>query len=457
MDVKYHYIKDKILTIGQKDFDNLTGPVSMHIYEPTTEYLKKFPYAPILILFGDIHRNASGYCQPAMSDKKIYDISCLKYLSELVEKEDNKIDFYIEGGELHMTLDTEKEREPFPMSKLWNLFSDCYTNTTKEGRENILFKNEKTCSLIKNIRWQSGDIRFFKKEKEKFDSRKFFRDIKRIYKNLLEESKSEIDPVKEEERKKYKFKITVRTVLSLLPDGTNVDNINISLLTPDIIKEYITDEKSFINKQLKKINIYMKDGGEYTNELIAKFEKYVDSVVTKAMNKYETNKRIFWKDASEVKASLASITDNIKKLFSVEKFSDEESKVIESIKAHIDSGVINEYIMYVGDIKTILLELYSLARMYKTMIKSMRIPLKERKKENNTDAVHPLIVMFYFGEFHIENMIELLINDYNLSFEVNVNRESERPRCLKFDNGYNLNIKINALKQSRRRYEANIQ
>ena len=43
------------LTIGTKEVNNLSGPVSMYIHEPNPDFLTKFPCAPILILFGDNH------------------------------------------------------------------------------------------------------------------------------------------------------------------------------------------------------------------------------------------------------------------------------------------------------------------------------------------------------------------------------------------------------------------
>jgi hypothetical protein len=78
----------------------------MYIVDPTDEYLKIFPYAPILILFGDRHNDDKGYCDPVTN--KIFDTEFLQLISDAVagnsekKEQDGIVDFYLEGGDIYI-------------------------------------------------------------------------------------------------------------------------------------------------------------------------------------------------------------------------------------------------------------------------------------------------------------------------------------------------------------------
>jgi hypothetical protein len=154
----------------------------------------------------------------------------------------------------------------------------------------------------------------------------------------------------------------------------------------------------------------------------------------------------------DIFSKLNFISDNLINIFKYEIYSDEWMEQLNIMKTYIYDKLSDAYIGYFQDIQTILLELYSLARIYKTMIKSMNIHPSERKKEDNTDATHPLIAMFYFGQFHIENMKKLL-NDYTSTFKVDENDDKNLYRCLNFSKDYDLDDKIEKLKNTRKKYE----
>ena len=435
------------LIINTIPVNNLSGPVSMYIHIPNDNYLKEFPYAPILILFGDIHNDNTNYCNPVTN--KIFDTEFLELISKLVgakeeETEDGKVDFYVEGGEIHKILDSEEDKEEFPMKKLWNLFKKCYTNTRMKGREEY----NPTCTPIKNIRWQSGDIRFFKKEEEKFDPSIFLNDISKEIQERMDKNEKE----NKKEDPDYTRRLSLITKRILYKQFNNIivnDDYRFPIKTFDVIKEYITN--SLINKQLNKIKSYM--GDDVYSKLLIKFRTYIISMMKQSMARFTLMTNIV---ENEIFGKLTSITNNLKNIFNCEPFSKEEGAELEIMKTYMDSNLHSAYYLYFLDMKTVMLDLYTMARIYKTMIKSMRIHPSKRSHEKNTDAVHPLIAMCYFGNFHIENIKTFLSNDYDLKFSIDrdTTDKSSDVRCLNFMNkDYDLDSEITKLKESRKKYE----
>ena len=259
------------LTINGNTVDNLSGPVSMYILKPNDNYLEKFPYAPILILFGDIHGDNANYCDPVTN--KVFDPNFLQLISKAVgakedKKEDGKVDFYVEGGDLHDRLDDgEYDFKDWPMEQLWKLFNNCYNNPKIQGRK-ISDENKPTCNLIPNIRWQSGDIRFFKKEKSKFNSDEFIKKIirdQKIYPNDLV------------------LNCGVHINLSLDTE-MSANDIKISTTADEIYNEYVLG--GLIHKQLEKILFANYEIKEY---LLNKIKKYIEAVINKLNIEYRFN------------------------------------------------------------------------------------------------------------------------------------------------------------------------
>ena len=50
------------LQIAGKNVTYLSGPVAMNILSPREQYLNENPYAPIFILFGDVHGSQANFC-----------------------------------------------------------------------------------------------------------------------------------------------------------------------------------------------------------------------------------------------------------------------------------------------------------------------------------------------------------------------------------------------------------
>jgi len=431
------------IDFGEKNVNNLSGPVSMHIYIPNDIYLKNFPYAPILILFGDVHESNIGEC---IIGEKIYDEKFLKLISDAVagdpekkENYDDTIDFYIEGGDFHNSLDTPLYTNKFPMEQLWNLFLKCYSNSRMKDRK-ISDENKSTCDLIKNIRWQSGDIRFFKKEDKKFNSSMFLNKIYDRMQVILTNSSPEKDYYKEEDRKYNAFRESCIYYIGVFKEIYNnpiQDLSNMSLDADKLYNKYVIDSEGLIFKQLKKIKEY---GGDDVT-LSTKFKSYMETIDKGALS-YDFQKRY----VTEFHSFITTI-------FTHDKFSKEFEEEVRKFSRKKEDATI--YTSYLRILRSTLLELYSWSRIYKTMIKSMRIQPNERK--DNNEAIHPLITICYFGDQHICNMTSYLLEENNYEkYPFSKATYSYTDRCLMFDRKYNLKSLINQVKDKRKLYEAGI-
>jgi hypothetical protein len=110
-----------------------------------------FPKLPVYMLFGDTHDSDQNLCDRKSSPDavNIYDVNFLSILNKLILRPDDEtIDFYVEGGELHVGQYLYRYIEPHPLKQTWNLFKECYRNKKNPTRR----YNEKKCKDIKNIR-----------------------------------------------------------------------------------------------------------------------------------------------------------------------------------------------------------------------------------------------------------------------------------------------------------------
>ena len=429
---------DKALIIGGKRVDKISGPVSMFICVPNDDYLREFPYAPILILFGDIHESNKNYCDPVKN--KIYDVKFLQLISEAVgaKEEDGTVDFYVEGGELHKMLDVEEYMKEFPMEQLWKLFTKCYFNKTMEGYDDE--NSWPGFQLIKNIRWQSGDVRAFKKEKEKFNSSKFLKKLFTMTEEKLTESKYEILDDLEILRKQDAFRSSCMSLVTLSKgEGLSINDLDFPITPIEFYNEYIeTDKRYYIYKQLSK----MKQYGVDTSNLRRKFMSYIENVHSEAL-------KFTGVDIDFIKDWKKFILDIFTFEFYSQSFFDSTQKFFEK------QGMFYKYELFSMLLRSSLLDLYTIARIHKIMSKSMRIHPSKRSRIKNTDEVHPLIAICYFGNGHIKNITNHLLEKEKYKPYVTniINPSIEVNRCLTFSQDYDLDSEISQLKTKRKRYE----
>jgi len=148
------------LIVNGEEVNKISGPVSMYILTPKKSEL--FPNLPLYMLFGDLHGSTVNMCQEDESKGvyKIYDIEFLGLLSKLGSVEE-PIDFYVEGGDFHNFRDDAPKIDEYPMERLWDLYKECYRNPTNPLVPLAQYPHTTDCSKIANIRWHSGDARFF--------------------------------------------------------------------------------------------------------------------------------------------------------------------------------------------------------------------------------------------------------------------------------------------------------
>ena len=146
------------LVVNGNVVNKISGPVAMYILVPKAN--PDFPNLPVYMLFGDIHNGDENMCpeNPGVDGEyKVHDMEFLSILSSLGSPTE-PIDLYVEGGDFHNKEYDEPFSEKHPMQQLWNLYAECYKHN---GRKIAQYEHKTECEKIPNIRWQSGDPRFF--------------------------------------------------------------------------------------------------------------------------------------------------------------------------------------------------------------------------------------------------------------------------------------------------------
>ena len=403
------------LNINGTDINKISGPVSMYLLKPTDDYLKKFPYAPILILFGDQHNGTKGFCQQVDNEKghyKVSDVNFLRLLSDIVE-EKGIIDFYVEGGDIHYTHKTQDTNGGEPMPELWNLFIKCYNNPKMQDRK-ISVENKPTCDLIPNIRWQSGDIRNFQKERDTCNIWELLDiNISTAFSEAYNEGKRD---TQDEILKKY-IRMTIEA--SRRPDCKK--EIEYTFTAIESKELYIDNANSLIYKQINK-SLASDDKKDYFK---FRLYKYIDNFHKIYLRKDIINEVHIW----------------FKRLFQLELHTEESEEMLNNIIDYHNNGRLRIYLEFLIYRKCLMLDLYTLARIFKTMHGS--IPDKR-----------PLINICYFGSTHISSMYEFLTKvpykdeyAYTASIQNHYVESNEKiNRCIEFGSQNVLRILYHMIK-----------
>ena len=363
------------LLISNKRVNRISGPISMHILYPNlnSDYIKLFPKAPIFILFGDEHFSDKGYCIVQKADKDriihyhIFDKEFLQLFSDQVG--DDGVDFYLEGGAKNHDFSKENEiittslsGKVGPMYELWKLFRECYRNT-RMGREPA---KDSGCDAIKNIRWQSSDIRFF----GQYDGNSILFE----FNNAL----YSMNAIKK-----------IQEIIARQPIAYK-NCIEYLFLTQDqFINKYLENDESLIVKQLKKI----KDDRQKTY-LINMFKDYIDVEYNK-VEKELLDVYMRLKDAM-IRMSNYDLSEDYMKAYVY-------------VDNAIIKGSLKQYIMFTILLHTKISDLYILARSHKYMAKTN----EESKEESKEEIKYPLVNIIYYGDDHVNNLVTCLGKNYN--------------------------------------------
>jgi hypothetical protein len=461
----YEDDEDEKYEVEKYEVKNLTGPTSLHILNPTEDFLTRNPYAPIFILFGDYHFSTNNYCKldTGEDDDGIYDDNdeiyddndddgdyaiirqmkhgiyrvfnkyFLRLLSDIVdiyEDNDNVVDFYIEGGEFHKmnTLGIAGTSE-YPMTKFWRWFTKCYYNERMEQTKLQSKYGDFCIKYAKNIRWQSGDTRFFEKTKKmKLDLGDFLEDFIQKYKS------------------KYVFRdfdsfynFCHEELLGVSRNTQWRIDLEKARINPsEIFNEYVQKRDSLIRKQLDKIvNETIK------KQLNQRFDTYIQENYKNTIN--EKNKDFFIKSFR-----------NFQNLLKCEPHSNDANEKIKIFWDMYDDGTLENFKVLLIYLRTPLTDLYMIARSYKIMDNLASNPRSHANK--------PLINAVYFGALHTKNMKDFLIakdkitneTDYNLLVDISIDitlNSDDKNRCLKIEKNLDMDGLINRLIARREEHE----
>ena len=415
------------LRIGGKDVNKLSGPVSIYILYPTESYLRSFPKAPILIMFGDAHRSNKNYCTPPQDKEglKHYKINAhfLKLLSDAVGTNEI-IDFYLEGGPFHREVGNGEDMWPekTPMNDLWQIFNTCYNNPRLRREPD----EESGCNQIKNIRWQSSDIRFFGDfiGFEQIIASDTFYDI---YYNSRKITK------KEDRAKFYVDKFEEEIIQDDFYDNFEK---TVLLTQEEFIKLHLT-ENGLIKKQLDKIQ-----DKQIVSKLIIEFKSYIDKEYDR---KYGKHKDI-------IIESMMLLQEIIKNLAAADRYSEAWHMNRNELIVAYNSDWMPLYAGFMPITFDALPDLYILARSHKIMLKPLI-------NADGTKNKYPLINVLYYGDAHTNRLYDHLIdcNSYHsiekknfLIINDNDNDAERYNRCLDFTtDNINLDALIKNLKDFR--------
>jgi hypothetical protein len=352
----------------------LSGPVSIKILTPIPEYLSQYSQAPVFILFGDGHCSNKNLCENSSPDNQVYRPEFLKLFCDILTQ-DEKIDFYIEGGSIHFNK-IIKPTEGEPMVLLWNLFTQCIKNKEKPPLERIPMLEK-----INKIRWQSGDIRMWNSYPDQI--KKILDQQPKQY-NMYNFLKRINIPqtIKPEERQQY-FTFTFKSQINAIKEMKFSFDKKVPMTADELYQEYVENPTSLINYQLSEIN-------DINRALIKiKFKDYINYILAKQLSKIPEV------PPQSLLLILMEIRDDLYKICNepdINKIDNERFKNLYS--RYNEISVFQNFVLHT---ECLLPDLYTFARSFKRMI-------------NNPGDGYSMINICYFGDLHTTNMAYFLEN-----------------------------------------------
>jgi len=395
------------LFINGNPVNKISGPISMFILTPKRNHI--FPNLPVYMLFGDYHESDKNMCvdnPPGTLD--VYGTDFLGLLNTLVKPNDELIDFYIEGGDLHNKQRLMPNIEKYPMRMIWDLYSQCYSNIRAE-KKLAQYNHQTDCNKISNVRFQSGDSRFFKYHKK--------------YAKLLIECNMQtfLSLFKsKEDLNTDKFVSNLKRFKKSFKGGNCIEKLLNTTISFEDVNNEIFSEEGLIYKQLKKFSPEQRDK---MIDYIKTYCSYAEKIYYKVINKYKIiniytelmniiSKLRFNMDAKNVDMkSLEYLKDNWDY---VEKYSD----------------------VLISDKHSIVADIYTLCRSFKYL----------NSQEN------PIMNLVYFGNIHTNNVVHFLTKITKLYDKVEIKSVQSYDtinRCIEIKNDIDLDKILNDAKQIR--------
>ena len=446
------------LNINNKNINSISGPVSLYILQPKYSFFTKMNkqgiYAPIFILFGDMHFSDKNLCNncTCIYDKNtnnccvpIYSDDFFTLLNNTTTKK-FPIDFYFEGADIKFLKGKTSEDDKY------NLENDLKNDKSPLGivRNKMIFckdidnKEKTNCKSISNLRIHYGDARnnnSFKKTFERFSARTFKDDIENI---LRQRKYSETMDYNFYTRSLINRNYGKNPCKGIISDKDKILYLNALryLYTPNFFEHINIPEikkNSLIFKQLHKMN--------------PKLQKYWLNMIDKYFYNIYLNCKTIFGIEKEFNEFINKIIDFM--IFCLENYKEQDEiadyeafdlqqeyfeKNLQKYLKNLSSDLTEKINHLSTSLFAPFLDLYTLLRSFK-------------KPKNNINSI---LSVCYFGSEHVENMSYFLKNimrEYDLIFEVNnrnyftKNNTEKVNRCIKFDKNINIDELINNYKQ----------
>jgi hypothetical protein len=371
-----------------KHVQKISGPVSMYILTPVKN--KIFPKLPVFMLFGDRHGQNDNMCDEKIPNAyTIYSTRFLKMINSLGSTEE-PIDFYVEGGDFHNQTKTKPYSENYPLIQTKNMYLQCYSNKRSDRRSIAQYQHDTDCTVIPNIRWQSGDTRLFTKPTEK---QKNLNDnlwmlltviVKNFSKGITEKDiHTLIHSFNESPSRSDIFKETLDKglnghILNLLEELKIVKGISLEETLP-VMYRRIFSSSSMVRKQLNKL---------FPEQQLA-MEGFIKEYCIKEYNYLVKTYEPYIKDFEGIQNNLVRL---------VIEYVETGGIVNMDCLVYLQSKwrLINKYYIFVSSTCNMLIELYTVFRSFKYF--------------SSKTECRPILNLVYYGEQHIQNMIYFLHN-----------------------------------------------
>ena len=404
----------------------ISGPVSMYLLIPkSTERTIPFPGLPVYMLFGDVHHSDKNMCE---EDKfqgtyNIYDIDFLNILSTLSTPQE-PIDFFMEGGDFHNDTweSPPSEGYPYPMGMIWNLYVECPNRGEKKLAS---YSYDKTkCKLIKNIRWQSADVRHFDYQNKTCTFEELYRNI--IKYDKLHEHNNYNDFVRD--LKKIIKEIIINRYTEECIEKLSYTNP----FDKDYIYDEVLSEKGIIMKQLR--HLFIKD----KKRIYDYMKEYIDFRLNKGIIRDHIIRHLNIIHNHLGVIILGRIISNIKEgppEVSSREWDDENERSFRYLYDNRD--MLEIAYTYIVKTSSVVLDLYTFCRS-----------LKYTKKLNDKEPV-PILDICYFGDNHVKNMVYFLTNITKFYDIVYYHYDNNDSRCLQIEKDIHLDDILMSLKEYR--------
>jgi len=407
---------------------NISGPVSMYILTPKSTVNKSiYPELPVYILFGDQHKSIKNMCDYTARGgyKKIYDIDFLSLLSGLAQPNE-KIDFYFEGGDFHNRIYERSLYASYPLNKIQEIAVECYKNK-KPNKHKLSPYYQKTidCKRIPNIRWQSGDLRHFDDDKfvKSLDNCNMFSFFLQLHCNEFVNSFQENPDDDDEDNDQdlleqfiYNFNSAFRSFKTRYTETACITKLLNTTLEFTDIQTQLLSESGLVMRQLRHMN------PEEKKEISSNIIQYCEQTKRQNDSLRDRNVERFHSEIINILGNLDKDINSFNRHSYTLK--EPDRKFTEYLRANIDT--LDKYNNLLVRSYSIFADVYTIFRSFKYF------NVKEDKS---------ILNIFYFGNYHITNMVYFLQKLSGLYDCKTVHEyKGVENRCIEIKDDINLNI-----------------